>query len=50
VVQQELDDPEWEPLREQLLERLDALSLPPAGGETTIILPVMFGKRPSGIP
>jgi len=49
VVQQEMDDTEWEPLREQLLERLDALCFPAAAGDTAIILPVMFGQRPSGI-
>ena len=36
----------WEPLRESLLDRLEAVRFPAAEGETTVILPVMFGVRP----
>jgi hypothetical protein len=36
-------------LREQLMDRLDALRFPPSSGETMVILPVTFGKRPSAI-
>jgi hypothetical protein len=36
----------WDELREDLCERLEAPTFPPAIGETTVILPVMFGQRP----
>ena len=39
----------WEPLREALLDRLEALRFPAAAGETTVILPVMFGVRPKAL-
>jgi hypothetical protein len=44
VLQADRNDAEWESLREQLLDRLDALRFPSSSGETTVILPVMFGK------
>jgi Rps23 Pro-64 3,4-dihydroxylase Tpa1-like proline 4-hydroxylase len=46
VVQRNPDDTGWEPLREHLLVRLEALRFPPASGETAVILPVTFGKPP----
>ena len=36
----------WEELREDLCERLEALTFPPAAGATTVILPVIFGQKP----
>jgi hypothetical protein len=45
VLQPDRNDAEWESLREQLLDRLDAVRFPPSSGETVVILPVMFGKR-----
>ena len=49
VLQPDRNDAEWESLREQLLECFDALQFPPSSGETVVILPVMFGKRPPAI-
>ena len=49
VLQPDRNDAEWESLREQLLECLDTLRFPPSSGETMVILPVTFGKRPSAI-
>jgi 2OG-Fe(II) oxygenase superfamily len=40
---------EWEPLREQLCERLDKLRFPAAPGQTKVILPIMFGTRPAAL-
>jgi Rps23 Pro-64 3,4-dihydroxylase Tpa1-like proline 4-hydroxylase len=40
---------EWEPLREQLCEQLEAVRFPAASGETKVILPVMFGTNPAAI-
>jgi hypothetical protein len=34
---------EWEPLRDQLLERLRHLKFPTAEGETSVIQPIVFG-------
>ena len=34
---------DWEPLREALCERIESLRFPAAGGETSVILPVMIG-------
>ncbi len=48
VLQPDRND-DWEPLREQLLERLEALRFPRASDETVVILPVLFGKRPPNI-
>jgi hypothetical protein len=39
----------WEPLRERLCEHLEALRFPSATGETSVVLPVMFGPRPAAI-
>ena len=47
VLHPDVSDTAWESLREQLLERLDALRLPEGSGETVVILPLMFGKRPA---
>jgi hypothetical protein len=49
VLQPVRNDAEWEALREQLLEHLDALRFPSSSGETVVILPVMFGKRLSAM-
>jgi hypothetical protein len=49
VLHPDFNDAKWEPLREQLLERLEALRFPSASGETVVTLPVMFGKRPPAI-
>jgi hypothetical protein len=49
VLQRDRNDADWEPLREQLLERLEALRFPRASGETVVILPVLFGKKPPNI-
>lgn len=42
-------DTAWEPLREALLERLEATRFPSAPGETKVVLPVMFGPRPRNL-
>lgn len=42
-------DAAWESLREQLCEQLEAIQFPPAPGESTVILPVMFGIRPAAL-
>jgi Rps23 Pro-64 3,4-dihydroxylase Tpa1-like proline 4-hydroxylase len=34
---------EWEPLRAKLVERFAGLRFPPAGGETVLIQPLLFG-------
>ena len=34
---------EWEPLRDDLLDRINELKFPPARGETTVIKPLVFG-------
>jgi hypothetical protein len=34
---------EWEPLRAKLVERFRGLRFPPAGGETVLIQPLLFG-------
>ncbi len=34
---------EWEPLRAKLVGRFEALRFPPAGGETVLIQPLLFG-------
>jgi hypothetical protein len=47
VLHPDVSNTAWEALREQLLERFDALRLPESPGETVVILPVMFGKRPT---
>ncbi len=49
VLRPDLNNAEWESLREQFLDRLDALRFPASAGETMVILPVMFGKRPLAI-
>ena len=49
VLHPDFNDAKWEPLREELLERIEALRFPPAAGETVVTLPVMFGKRPPAI-
>lgn len=34
---------EWEPLRAKLVERFTGLQFPPAGGETVLVQPLLFG-------
>jgi hypothetical protein len=34
---------DWEPLRARLVERFSRLRFPPAGGETVLIQPLLFG-------
>jgi len=34
---------EWEPLRAKLVARFAGLRFPPAGGETVLIQPLLFG-------
>ena len=46
VVHPNPDDLGWEPLREQICERLEALAFPAASGITEVSLPVMFGASP----
>jgi Rps23 Pro-64 3,4-dihydroxylase Tpa1-like proline 4-hydroxylase len=39
---------EWEPLRGELMSRVKRLKFPPAEGETTVTLPLSFGKGVTG--
>jgi len=39
---------EWEPLRGELVTRVKTLKFPSAEGETTVTLPLSFGKRLTG--
>jgi Rps23 Pro-64 3,4-dihydroxylase Tpa1-like proline 4-hydroxylase len=39
---------EWEPLRDELVTRVKTLKFPPAEGETTVTVPLSFGKGLTG--
>jgi hypothetical protein len=49
VLHRDAGNVEWEPLRQELVDRVKDLTFPRAAGKTTIVLPMTFGEPLSGM-